>query len=82
MRDSTAFRTRFYIGLSVRQEAGATVMAYLGVGGITGLISLLLQIKAIVANEMGGIMVAGGVQGLLDGLSLFAWVRAILMMLL
>jgi hypothetical protein len=83
MRDSSAFRTRFYVGLPAQQTARATGL--FGLGGITGLTSLVAQIKVLVPGGLGGIMLSDGAQGLgigVDGLSLLARVKAALSALL
>ncbi|KAK4131121.1 glycoside hydrolase family 18 protein [Trichocladium antarcticum] len=77
MRDSSALRTRLYVGLSAQQKLTAT--------GLFGLTSLVLHIEALVPNGLGGIMVSDGTQGVenvVDGLSLLAWVKAALRALL
>lgn len=83
MRDSSAFRTRFYVGLPAQQTATATSL--FGLGGITGLTSLVARIRVLVPGGLGGIMISDGAQGLgieVDGLSFLVRVKAALRALL
>ncbi|KAK4151439.1 glycoside hydrolase superfamily [Chaetomidium leptoderma] len=80
MRDSSAFKTRLYIGLPAELEVFAGLL-----GGMQGLAALVVRIKALVPDRFGGITVSDGALGLgirlggsLDGMSLLAWIKGVL----
>ncbi|KAK5652476.1 hypothetical protein OQA88_10520 [Cercophora sp. LCS_1] len=77
LRDSSALRTRFYVGTPAWLAAGPS--AYAGFGGRPrGLLTLAQQVKAYSYGNLGGMMFWDGPEGqenVQDGLSILGWAK-------
>ncbi|KAK4191227.1 glycoside hydrolase [Podospora australis] len=78
LRDSSAFRTRMYVGIPAWREAAPA--AYNDLGGAKGARTLASQLKSVGGlSNIGGLMIWDGPEGLdnvREGLSIIAWAKS------